>query len=101
MIDLTAIPEDELIARGQYSIVREKHEDAKKRLALLCGQFGTIAPQVLRLAQPADNAPVEVVAIHGLLAQGRDLLAKIETLADDIDGLAIQRAAIKREVWGD
>jgi len=100
MIDLTAYSQDDVIAKGQYSIVRAAHEDAKKRLALLCGQFASITPQVLRLAQPDGDAIPDGAAIAELIANGRALLGKIEALASEIEGLAMQRATLKNAAWG-
>ena len=99
MIDLAAIDQAEVIAKGQYSIVRAAHEDAKKSLALLCGQFASITPQVLRLAQPDGDAVPNGAAIADLITQGRALLDKIEALAVEIEGLAQQRAALKDAAW--
>jgi hypothetical protein len=99
MIDLTAIDPAEVIAKGQYSIVRAAHEDAKKRLAILCGQFAGITPQVLRLAQPDGDVVPNVEVIAGLFVQGRAVLDKMEALVAEIEGLASQRAALKDAAW--
>lgn len=100
MIDLTLYSQDEIIAKGQYSIVRAAHEDSKKRLALLCGQFASITPQVLRLAQPDGEAVPDGAAIASLIAQGRVLIDKMDALVVEIEGLASQRAALKMSAWG-
>lgn len=100
MIDLSAISQEELIAKGQYSIVRGAHEDAKKRLAMICSQFTPIATQVLRLAQPDGDAVPDGAAIAELIAQGRALLVKIEAQVAEVEGLASQRATLKDAAWG-
>lgn len=100
MIDLTTYSQDDVIAKGQYSIVRAAHEDAKKRLAVMCGVIAAIAPQVLRLAQPDGDAVPDGVAIGKLLVDGGDLLSKISFQIDEIEGLAQQRAALKQAAWG-
>lgn len=100
MIDLSAISQEELIAKGQYSIVRGAHEDAKKRLAILCGQYGSIVPQVLRLAQPDGDMVPNVAIIAGMFAKGHEMLDQMETLVVEIEGLAMQRAALKQSAWG-
>jgi hypothetical protein len=100
MIDFNAIDQGEVIAKGQYSIVRAAHEDAKKRLAVMCGAFAAIAPQVLRLAQPDGDAVPDGVAIGKLLADGGDLLSKISFQITEIEGLAQQRALLKQAAWG-
>lgn len=99
MIDLTTYSQDDVIAKGQYSIVRAAHEDAKKRLALMCGQFASITPQVLRLAQPEGDQVPNVSVIAGMFVQGRALLDEMEALVTEIEGLAQQRAALKAVAW--
>jgi hypothetical protein len=100
MIDLTTIGQDTLIARGQYSTVRGAHEDEKKRLAILCGQFASIAPQILRYMQPDNDASPPMSAVLDLIAAGRDALGKIDACVAEIEGLAAQRAALKQSAWG-
>jgi hypothetical protein len=100
MIDLTTYSQDEVIAKGHYSIVRAAHEDSKKRLAVMCGAFAAIAPQVLRLAQPDGDAVPDGAAIGKLLADGGELLSKISFLITEIEGLAQQRAMLKQAAWG-
>lgn len=100
MIDLNAIDPAEVMAKGQYSIVRAAHEDAKKRLAVLCGAFAAVAPQVLRLAQPDGDAVPDGAAIGKLLAEGSALLGKITAQVAEIEGLAQQRAMLKQAAWG-
>jgi hypothetical protein len=100
MIDLTTYSQDEVIAKGYYSIVRAEHEDAKKHLALLCSAFGAIAPQVLRLAQPDGDAIPDGAAIGKLLIGGSDLLGKITIQVARIESLAQQRAILRQAAWG-
>lgn len=100
MIDLTTIDQETLIARGQYSTVRGAHEDEKKRLAILCGQFSAVSSQVLRCMQPGGDAQPDMTAVRALLDTGREALARIEQCVTDIEGLAEQRAALKSAAWG-
>lgn len=100
MIDLTTIDQETLIARGQYSTVRGAHEDEKKRLAILCGQFSTVSSQVLRCMQPDGDAQPDMAAVRALLDTGREALARIEQCVSDIEALAAQRAALKGAAWG-
>lgn len=100
MIDLTTYSQDDVIAKGQYSIVRAAHEDAKKRLAVLCGAFAAIAPQVLRLAQPDGDSIPDGAAMGKLLAEARALLDKMDAQVAEIEGLAQQRATLKQAAWG-
>jgi len=100
MLDLTTIPEDTIIARGQYATVRSAHEDAKKQLSILCGQFANIAPGVLRAMQPAEDEAPDMRTVNELLATGAATLSKIEACIDDIEKLSMQRAALKHAAWG-
>jgi hypothetical protein len=100
MIDLTLYSQDEVMAKGNYSIVRAAHEDRKKKLSLLCSQFASITPQVLRLSQPPDDEVPNGVAIAELMTQARALLDKIEVLVGEIEGLAVQRSILKEAAWG-
>jgi hypothetical protein len=100
MIDLTAIDQDTIVARGQYATVRGAHEDEKKRLSILCGQFTSISSQVLRHMQPDSDAVPDMDAVRALVADGRELLGKISDCVNEIEGLAMQRAALKQAAWG-
>lgn len=100
MIDFSAYSQDEIIAKGHYSIVRAAHEDEKKRLSLLCGQFATISSQVLRQMQPDSDAVPDMYSVRGLIAQGRALLDQIDRCSTEIEELADQRAALKSSAWG-
>lgn len=100
MIDLAAIDEDTLIARGQYSTVRSAHEDEKKRLSILAGQLSSAASQVLRYMQPDGDAAPEIRGVQELLAYAHETLAKIEECVANIESLALQRAALKSAAWG-
>lgn len=100
MIDLTTIDTDTLIARGQYSTVRGAHEDEKQRLAVLCGQLSTVTSQVLRAMQPEREGAPDMGAVNELLATAREAVQRIEQCVSDIEGLALQRAALKGAAWG-
>jgi hypothetical protein len=100
MIDLTTIDQETLIARGQYSTIRGAHEDEKKRLAILCGQFSAVSSQVLRCMQPSNDDQPDMAAVRELLETGRAALASIEQCVADIESLASQRAALKGSAWG-
>ena len=100
MIDFNTIDQADVIAKGQYSIVRLVHEEAKKRLSVLCGQLASITPQILHYAQPDKDAVPDGEVIANLIAQGRELLEKIEAKAVEVEGLAQQRAALKISAWG-
>ena len=97
MIDLASLPQDVLLARGEYATVRSAHEDAKKSLAIECGKLGSAASQVLRAMQPDNDAvPADT---QELLASARNTLNMIETIALEIQSLAKQRAELKPKAW--
>lgn len=98
MIDLTKIAPETIIARGEYATVRGAHEDAKKTLAVLCGQLSGAAGQVLRQMQPSEDAVPE--SVESLLRGARNTLTLIEATAQQIESLARQRAELKQSAWG-
>lgn len=100
MIDLTAIDQETIIARGQYATVRSAHEDEKKRLSILCGQLSSAASQVLRFMQPDGDATPEIGGALDMLSVARETLSKIEVCVADIETLAMQRSALKQAAWG-
>lgn len=100
MIDLTTIDPDTITARGQYATIRAAHEDAKKRLAVLCGQFASVPSQVLRIMQPDGDGAPSMETVSDLLATGRQLLGTITETVGEIEALALQRAALKDAAWG-
>jgi hypothetical protein len=98
MIDLTKISDGLLLARGCYATVRGEHEDAKKRLAVLCGHMGAINSQILRKCQPdSDDVPD---GVSELLDEGRATMEKIAVCTAEIESLARQRAELKPSAWG-
>lgn len=97
MIDLTSVPSDVLLARGEYATVRGAHEDAKKALQIHTGALSSIASKVLRQMQPdGDDVPG---GIEALLMEGRATLDKIEAECLRITSLACQRADLKPKAW--
>lgn len=100
MIDLTAIDQETIIARGQYATVRSAHEDEKKRLSILCGQLSSMSSQVLRYMQPGDDATPDLNAVNDMLAAARKTLEEIEKCVTNIEALAMQRGALKSVAWG-
>lgn len=98
MIDLNTIPPETLLARGQYATVRAAHEDAKKKLSLLCGQLSSSASQVLRRMQP-DNDDVPA-SVDDLLTSARNTLTEMDLCVMSIESLAQQRSELKQVAWG-
>ena len=100
MIDLTAIDPETILARGQYATVRSAHEDEKKRLSILCGQLSSASSQVLRVMQPGEDDAPDSVAVGSMIDGARATLGEIEKCVERIQGLAMQRAALKQPAWG-
>jgi hypothetical protein len=100
MIDLTAIDQETIIARGQYATVRSAHEDEKKHLSILCGQMASASSQVLRYMQPGEDDAPDLRAVNEMLAAARKTLNEIEQCVSNIEQLAMQRAALKQSAWG-
>lgn len=100
MIDLTTIPPETITARGQYSSCNAMWKEEKKRLAILGGEFSSIASQVLRIMQPANDAAPDAVHALELIAAGRKLLDAMDACVANIDGLWLQRDALKDAAWG-
>lgn len=97
MLDLSSIPDDVLLARGQYSTVRAAHEDAKKELAKMCGILQMVPSQILRKMQPGDEAvPQE---FDELVKLGCNALEKIALQCKAVESLAAQRQELKSKAW--
>lgn len=99
MTNLDDWPEDLLIARGKYATIRSEHEDAKKRMQILCGGLNTASTQILRAVQPEGDAAHDEVAVRDLLAVCRKAVEDIEACAASIRGLALHRAQLKPIAW--
>jgi hypothetical protein len=97
MIDLSSMPQEMLLARGQYATVRAAHEEAKKQLQIQCGQLGSVAAQILRGMQPDNN--VEPIDAADLLSAGRNALNMMETLALQIQSLSAQKRELRPIAW--
>lgn len=95
-MDLSLIPEELILARGQYACVRSAHEDELKRLQILTGQLSAFGSQVLRWMQPADGRPED---ISGLLKDARVVIDHIEQCSATIRELAEQRTELKKLAW--
>jgi predicted aminopeptidase len=50
--------------------------------------------------QPDGDATPNMAEVQGLIASARASLDKIEACVAEIDGLAMQRAALKQAAWG-
>lgn len=99
-MNLDDIPQETIIARGHYATIRGEHEDAKKRLSILCGEMSAISSQILRYMQPDNESTPEIAAVMGLCSRGKELLDKIEECAHEIDDLDTHRRHFKPLAWG-
>lgn len=97
MFDISSIPEETRLARGDYATVRSAHEDAKKNLQMLCGTLSSLSAQVLRRMQP-DNDDVPD-SVEELVNRARQTLNMIEQTSHNIESLARQRAELKIKAW--
>lgn len=97
MLDLSSIPDEVKIARGEYSTVRSAHEDAKKSLSILCGQLNGVTGQILKQMQPSNDGVPE--SVESLFAGARNTLILMEACAQEIESLAAQRAELKQKAW--
>lgn len=86
-----------MLARGRFATVRGQHEDAKKRLSVLCGELSSISARILRLMQPDNDAAPE--DHFPLLSNARDITFELDTVCLNILHLAKQRAELKIEAW--
>jgi hypothetical protein len=100
MLDLTTIPPETITARGQYSSYNAAWKEEKKRLSILGGEFSSIASQVLRMMQPANDTAPDLAGAVALISAGRKVLDKMEECVVSIDGLWLQRTALKDAAWG-
>lgn len=99
-MNLDDIPQETIIARGQYSTVRGAHEDAKKQLSVLCGRLSSVSSQVLRYMQPDNDDAPPMAAVHDLMDMGRKYMDQIDACIAQINELDAQRAALKPLAWG-
>lgn len=87
-----------MLARGRYSTIRSEHEAAKAQLQILTGKVASLASQILKGAQPADNSqPINVAEQVGAC---RQVLDEIEQCLTRCAELAKQRAELKPAAWG-
>jgi hypothetical protein len=100
MIDLTAIDQETIVARGQYATVRSAHEDEKKHLSILCGQLSSVSSQVLRYMQPGEDDAPDLRAVNDMLSAARRTMDEIEKCVTNIEQLAVQQSSLRQSAWG-
>lgn len=86
-----------MLVRGQYATINGEHKDQMKRLQQLTGSLSSVASQVLKGVQPADDAtPIDVST---QLMIGRGLLDDIDRCVMRLAELAKQRNELKPLAW--
>lgn len=100
MMELDNLPPDLLMARGKYATIRSAHEDAKKRMGILCGSLSATASQILRAVQPDNDAIPDYADVDSKIQTCNSLVYQISECAAEIAELAGQRAALKVTAWG-
>jgi hypothetical protein len=85
MIDFNGIPQAQILARGQYSMVRSKREDALKELRTLCeGQNGATAA-ILRDIQEGQEVARHFAFLRHGLGSMTELVAELEELTEQLN----------------
>lgn len=99
MIDFTAYSDEELRAKGQYSIVRQAHEKEKERMAKLTGQMQSVISTILRIVQPIDSGTLWISTAQHEINIAKKLISEIEECATNIADLQEQREELKDISW--
>lgn len=88
MIDFSTVSTEQLIARGQYSMARQKRVDQITLLQSLCDQQLSAVSSVLRDVQGESS-------VERHFAFMRDNMARMAEVVEEIDGLSAQLAIIR------
>lgn len=84
MIDFSAVSTEQLIARGQYSIVRQKRVAQITLLQSLCDQQLSAASSVLRDAQASSSVDRHFAFMRDNMAKMEEAVAEIEELTEQL-----------------
>ena len=84
MIDFNEIAAEQIIARGQYSIVRAARETALKSLRDMCESMNNAATSVLRDIQGATDTERHFDFMHDNLARMAETVSEIEELTEQL-----------------
>ena len=84
MIDFNEIAAEQIIARGQYSIVRAARETALKSLRDMCESQNNAATSVLRDIQGATDTERHFAFMHDNLARMAETVGEIEELTEQL-----------------
>lgn len=80
MIDFNEIPGEQVIARGQYSMVRSLRDEWLKKLQSMCEQHNAAATSVLRDIQGQASCERHFSFMHDNLARMAETVTEIEEL---------------------
>jgi len=84
MIGFEEISAEQVIARGQYSIVRDAKEAAFKSLSDMCESQNNAATSVLRDIQGATDTERHFSFMHDNLARMAETVGEIEELTQQL-----------------
>ena len=84
MIDFNEIPQEQVIARGQYSMVRAQREKALKALRDMCESQNSAAASVLRDIQGASDTERHLSFMHDNLGRMAETVTEIEDLTEQL-----------------
>jgi len=84
MIDFNEIAAEQIIARGQYSIVRAARETALKSLRDMCESQNNATTSVLRDIQGATDTERHFAFMHDNLASMAETVGEIEELTQQL-----------------
>lgn len=84
MIDFNEIPQEQVIARGQYSMVRAKREDQIKKLRELCEEQKSAIAAILRDVQEGAESGRHFSFVHKELGMMAETVTEIEDLTEQL-----------------
>lgn len=85
MIDFNTIPSEQIIARGQYSMVRASREEWVKNLRGMCEAHNAATTSILRDIQEAESVERHFAYMHDNLARMAEAVSEIEELTRQLD----------------
>ena len=84
MIDFSEVSTEQLIARGQYSMVRRSREDQLKCFASYCESQISAASAILRDVQKAEDVQRHFSFMHENLGRMAETVTEIEELTEQL-----------------
>lgn len=84
MIDFSTVSTEQLIARGQYSMARQKRVAQITLLQSLCDQQLSAASSVLRDVQASSDVARHFIFMRGNMAKMEEIVFEIEQLTEQL-----------------